>query len=107
MGTVWLGAAAASFCPEEGAWGEPVLPRKKTEPADPKARRFSGGNLGRPESGSKRDRDLKFANSEKNVSLHVAPARERAAERDLVRVLEVAADRETAGQSGHSRLSRA
>ena len=89
------------------------MPRPKnspqnTEPADPKARRFSRGNLERTDTGCKWERNWKRAFCEENVSadslngLHLPSAGERAPERDLVRVLEIPADRQSAREPRHA-----
>src|SRR5438067_3520559 len=78
-------------------------PTKNVEPTDPRANRFDAGESISPSRGFQEVPRQKFAICEQNrFPLHLATARERAAERDLVGVLEVAADREAAGEPRHA-----
>src|SRR5688572_322383 len=76
----------------------PERTTKNTEPADPKASRFSKGNvsgLSPKRKGLERESSLFAEKSD------FSAAGERAAQGDLVRVLEVAAHREPARKPGH------
>jgi hypothetical protein len=97
-GDVWNGLVVGRRHVAQKAYLWAKKPTKNVKPADPRANRFDSGESNRPDFGIQGSAAQKAAICDKYS--HLAAAGQRAAERDLVGVLEVAADGQPAREPG-------